>query len=481
MPEQTFDLIVLGAGPVGENVADYAHREGLSVVVVEDELVGGECSYWACVPSKTLLRPGAALRAAQRVEGAKQAVTGTLDVGAVLARRDRAVGDFDDASQVAWLNATGIELVRGHGRLAGVKRVVVETGEGTETLLTARSAVAVCTGSDPMIPPIQGLAEARPWTSREATSAEEVPESLVILGGGVVACEMATAYASLGSTVTIVARTTLLSAMEPFAGELVLDSLRSAGVAVHVGSGFRSVERTEDGTVTATLSDGSTVTASEVLVATGRQPRTADIGCSTVGLEDGAWIDVDDALLVRAATNDEEPWLYAAGDVNHRALLTHQGKYQGRAAGRGIAARANGEALDDAPWGLHLATADARGVPQVTFTDPEVASVGLTEQQAADAGLRIRTAEYDIASVSGASVYDDDYTGRAKIVIDEDREVLVGATFAGIDIGELLQSATIAVVGEVPMKRLWHAVPSYPTVSEVWLRLLELLRMGGWR
>jgi pyruvate/2-oxoglutarate dehydrogenase complex dihydrolipoamide dehydrogenase (E3) component len=473
MQEQTYDLIVLGAGPVGENVADYAHKEGLSVVIVESELVGGECSYWACIPSKTLLRPGAALRAAQHVEGAKQAVTGGLDVPAVLARRDKAVADFDDAGQVAWLNTAGIELVRGHGRLAGIKRVVVETAEGAEIELTARSAVAVCTGSDPMVPKIDGLAEAQPWTSREATSAQEVPESLLVLGGGVVGCEMATVYAELGSTVTVVARTTLLSTMEPFAGELVLEGLTSRGVTVHLDSGLRAVERADDGTVTATLTDGTDVTATELLVATGRRPRTDDIGLGTVDLPDGDWLQVDDTLLVAAPANDDDAWLYAAGDVNHRSLLTHQGKYQGRAAGRVIAARANGGTVDDAPWGRHVATADARSVPQVTFTDPEVASVGLTERQAADAGLSIRTAEYDIASVSGAHVYDDDYTGRAKIVIDEDRDVIVGATFAGTDISELLQSATIAVVGEVPMERLWHAVPAYPTISEVWLRLLE--------
>ena len=473
MPDRTYDLIVLGAGPVGENVADYAHQQGLSVVIVEMELVGGECSYWACIPSKNLLRPGAALRAAQHAEGAKQAVTGTLDVDAVLARRDRAVSDFDDASQVAWLDSAGIELVRGRGRLAGAKRVIVEPADGPGIELTARHAVAVCTGSDAMVPSIEGLAEARPWTSREATAAQEVPESLLVLGGGTVGCEMATAYAELGATVTLVARSTLLRALEPFAGELVAESLRSLGVTVHLDSGFTRVERADDGTVTATLTDGTTVTAEQVLVATGREPRTADAGLSTVGLDDGAWIDVDDTLLVHAATNDDGPWLYAAGDVNHRALLTHQGKYQGRAAGRVIAARAKGEALDDGPWGLHVATADRRSVPQVTFTHPEVASVGLTERQAAEDGIRIRTAEYDIAQVSGAAIYDDEYAGRAKIVIDEDRDLLVGATFVGPDVAELLQSATTAVVGEVRMKRLWHAVPSYPTTSEVWLRLLE--------
>jgi len=205
-------------------------------------------------------------------------------------------------------------------------------------------------------------------------------------------------------------------------------------------------------------------------VATGRVPRTTDLGLETIGLEEGSWLDVDDTLLVRGFD-----WLYAVGDVNHRALLTHQGKYQARAAGDVIAARARGGEVDDRPWGAHVATADHDAVPQVTFTDPEVASVGLTAAGAEKRGLNVKVLDYDLAHVAGSSEQSDAYIGKARAIVDLDRGVLVGATFVGPDIAELLHSATIAIVGEVPVKRLWHAVPSYPTVSEVWLRLLETL------
>lgn len=469
---ETYDLIVIGAGPVGENVADYARREGLSTVIVESELVGGECSYWACMPSKAMLRPGAALRAAEHVGGAKQAVTGRLDPAAVLARRDAAVSGYDDSGQVGWLTSVGIDLVRGTARLDGPKRVVVTAADGPQTPLEARSAVAVCTGSAALVPPIDGLAAAKPWTSREATGARSVPGRLIVLGGGVVGSEMATAYASLGSRVTVVARSGLLGGMEPFAGELVADALRSTGVDVRLGAAITAVRREGDA-VTATLDDGSTLEAEEILVATGRTPRTEGLGLASVGLTDGDWLPTDDTLLVDGDTNAGDPWLYAVGDVNRRALLTHEGKYQARAAGRVIAARARGESPDTGPWTRFTATADHAAVPQVAFTDPEAASVGLTEAAATQAGRRVRVAEYDMASVAAASVYDDAYVGRAKLVIDDERDVPIGATFVGYDVGELLQAATIAIVGEVPVQRLWHAVPAYPTLSEVWLRLLE--------
>jgi pyruvate/2-oxoglutarate dehydrogenase complex dihydrolipoamide dehydrogenase (E3) component len=471
MPE-TYDLIVIGAGPVGENVADYAHKQGLSAVIVESELVGGECSYWACMPSKALLRPGAALRAAQHVAGAKQAVTGPIDAAAVFARRDTTVSNYDDGGQVAWMESAGIDLVRGSARLDGTKQVVVTSLDGSETRLTATHAVAVATGSAALIPPIEGLADAKPWTSREATSATKAPGRLIVLGGGVVGAEMATAYSSLGSAVTLVVRGTLLAGMEPFAGEMVTTALREAGADVRLGASITKVVR-EDGVVTATLDDGSTVDADEILVATGRTPRTKGLGLATVGLQDGEWLTVDDTLLVDADTNAEEPWLYAVGDVNRRALLTHEGKYQARAAGRVIAARAKDESPDTGPWTRFTATADHAAVPQVTFTDPEVASVGLTEDAAKQAGHTVRTAEYDLSWVAGASVYDDAYVGRAKMVVDDERDVVLGVTFAGYDVGEMLHAATIAVVGEVPIQRLWHAVPAYPTLNEVWLRLLE--------
>jgi pyruvate/2-oxoglutarate dehydrogenase complex dihydrolipoamide dehydrogenase (E3) component len=469
---ETYDLIVIGAGAVGENVADYAHREGLSVVIVENELVGGECSYWACMPSKALLRPGTALRAARHVSGAKQALTGTIDPAAVFARRDTTVANYDDGGQVAWLRSAGIDLLRGTARLDGPKRVVVTALDGTEVVLEASAAVTVSTGSSALIPPIEGLAEAKPWTSREATSATEAPRRLLVLGGGVVGTEMATAYTSLGSQVTLVARGGLLGGMEPFAGDLVTASMQESGTDVRLHAAITKVVR-DGAVVTATLDDGTEVEADEILVATGRTPNTRGLGLASVGLQDGDWLPVDDTMLVDAATNADDPWLYAAGDVNHRALLTHQGKYQARAAGRVIAARHRQVSPDTGTWTRFTATADHAAVPQVTFTDPEVASVGLTEAAARKAGMTVRVAEYDIAGVAGASVYDDAYVGRAKLVIDDERDVPIGATFAGYDVGEMLHSATIAIVGEVPIPRLWHAVPSYPTLSEVWLRLLE--------
>jgi dihydrolipoamide dehydrogenase len=470
MTEQEYDLIVIGAGPVGENVADRATQGGLRAVIVESELVGGECSYWACMPSKALLRAGAALRAASDVDGARQAVTGGVDVAGVLRRRDVMTHDWDDASQVEWLEGAGIDLVRGHARLDGPKRVTVTAGDGTVTTLVARHAVAVCTGSAALLPDTPGLAEIEPWTSREATSVRDVPATLAIIGGGVVACEMATVFLDLGSEVTLIARGGLLGGMEPFAGERVGASLTDRGARVLTGAEVAQARRT-DGGAELTLVDGRTVTAERVLVATGRTPRTTDLGLDTVDapqLEPGAWLDVDDTMLVRGTD-----WLYAVGDVNHRALLTHQGKYQARAAGDVIAARAHGGTVDDAPWGAHVATADHEAVPQVTFTDPEVASVGLTAAAAERAGRRIRVIDYDLGWVAGSSTYGDHYGGAARAVIDEDGGVLIGATFVGPDVAEMLHAATIAVVGEVPLARLWHAVPAYPTISEVWLRFLE--------
>jgi dihydrolipoamide dehydrogenase len=460
-----YDVVIIGAGAVAENVADRVVQGGLTAVLVESELVGGECSYWACMPSKALIRSGLALRAAQRVGGAKEAITGGLDVAAVFARRNGLTHDWDDASQVEWVAGAGIDLVRGHGRLTGEKQVTVTASDGSTTVLTATHAVVVSTGSDPLLPDIPGLVDADPWTPRDATSAQTAPASLAIIGGGVVAVEMATAYASFGTAVTVIARSGILQNQEDIAADLVSDGLRSLGVDIRKSSPT-AVELTADG-VAITVGD-DVVAAEHVLVATGRVPRTTDIGLEVAGLTPGDWITVDDTLRVVGSD-----WLYATGDVNHRALLTHQGKYQARAAGDVIVARARGAAIDDAPWGAHVATADHTAVPQVTFSEPEVASVGLTSRQAKEAGYDIRVVDYNLGWVAGASIQADDYVGTARMVVDESRGVIIGVTFVGQDVSELLQAATIAVVGEVPIDRLWHAVPAYPTMNEIWLRLLE--------
>ncbi|MHA6779456.1 dihydrolipoyl dehydrogenase family protein [Pseudonocardia saturnea] len=457
-----FDVVVIGAGAVGENAADYAARGGLSVALVESELVGGECSYWACMPSKALLRTGHAAAALRRLPG----TTAEFDPRAVLARRDTFTHDWDDASQVEWAEGAGLTLLRGHARITGVRTLSV----GGETV-TARHAVVVCTGSTPVTPPVPGLDTVRHWTSRDATSTKDVPPRLGVLGGGVIGCELAQAFRRLGSEVVLVQKgPALLPSAEPFAGERVAAALREEGVDLRLDASLDSVASSGDA-ITLTV-DGEEITVDEFLVATGRRPNTADVGVDAVGLPVGDALAVDDSGLVEGVDGQ---WLYAAGDVTGRAPLTHQGKYAARIVGAAIRARAAGTQVDDIPWGEYSATADHVAVPQVVFTDPEVASVGKTEQQARDAGLDVRVVEIPIA-VGGSALQADGYDGAAKIVVDESRGVLLGVTFVGQDVAEMVHAATVAVVGEVPMDRLWHAVPAYPTMSEVWLRLLEAYR-----
>ena len=455
MASDSYDVIVIGAGPTGENAADRAVRGGLTALIVESELVGGECSYWACMPSKALLRPVGAVAEAAAVRG----VTGArLEPAEVLKRRDSFAHDWKDDGQVKWLDGAGIDLLRGHARLTGERQVSV--GGAT---ITARHAVVIATGTGAVVPP--ALRGVRPWTSREATSATTVPGRLAIVGGGVVGVEMAAAWSALGSQVTLISRGGLLDRVPAFAGELVAAGLRHAGVDVRTGVNVTAATRAGDGgPVTLTLDDGTTAEADEVLGAVGRYPKTGDIGLSTVGLEDGQWLEVDDTMRVAAVPGG---WLYAAGDVNHLALLTHMGKYQARICGDAIAARAAGRepAVRD--------IASKTRVPQVVFTIPEVAAVGVTAAQAEAAGMQVRVVEYEIGNVAGAGLFADDYRGHAQLVVDEDRQVIVGLTLAGPGVGEMIHAATIAVVGEVPLSRLWHAVPSYPTMSELWLRLLD--------
>lgn len=486
MPQATYDVVVLGAGPTGENVADRVVKGGLRAVLVESELVGGSCSYFACIPSKALLRPPAALAAARRVEGARQAVTGALDTSAVLERRTRFTEGWHDGAQIQWVKGAGIDLARGHGRLSGPRRVEVESCHGDVTILAARHAVVVCTGSVPLIPPIPGLADVAPWTNREATAAGRVPDRLAILGGGVESCEMATAWRALGSSQVMVIQRgpRLLSRFEPFVGERIAAALQEQGVTVLTGRTLRRVHRWSRGSPVqiwlerggrGTESEEPDLEADEILVAAGRTPATKDLGLETVGLQSEDWLRVDDSCRVVSVDGG---WLYGAGDVTGQALLTHMGKYQARACGAAIVARAKGELEASGPaWSRWAATAEHGAVPQVIFTDPEVATVGLTESQARDAGLPVRAVEYDLGNVAGAQLVADGYQGWAKLVVDEDRRVIVGATFVGPGVDNLLHAATIAVTGEVPLDRLWHAVPVFPTMNEIWLRLLETYGM----
>jgi len=455
-----FDVVVVGAGPAGEVCAGRLADAGLSVALVERELVGGECAFYSCMPSKALLRPAQALAEARRVPGAAEAARGELDVAAVLRRRDEVIHELDDSGQLPWLEEHSITLVRGHGRLTGEREVEVE-----DQRLRARRAVVLAPGSVASVPPLPGLREASVWTNREASTAAAIPDSLIVLGGGVVGVEMAQAYASLGARVTIVeALERLIAAEEQFASEQVCASLREQGVEVILGMKATTARRSvgEDGArgaITLRLEDGRSLVAEELLVAIGRHARTDALGVEALGLEPGQPIEVQDSMQVAG-----QEWLFIVGDANGRALLTHMGKYQARLAAEHILERTGpGSVL----------RSDGRLSPRVIFTEPQVAAVGHTLVSAKQAGLNVRAVDQPVEANAGGSFVGHGAEGTVRIVVDEDRRVIVGATFTGVDVAESLHAATIAVIAEVPLERLWHAVPCFPTRSEVWLRLLE--------
>lgn len=463
-----FDVVVIGGGPAGENAADFAIRNSdRTAAIVEAELVGGECSYYACMPSKAVLRPVDIVHTATHLGGVAGA---RLDRDSLLARRDEWVSHYDDSRQAAWAEQAGITVLRGHGRLTGERTVTVRPADGgPERTIRAREAVVLATGSTAVIgDPFTAL---RPWTSRDATGIVEVPGRVAVIGGGVVACEAATWLAALGSVVTLLVRgERLLERAEPFAGEAVVKGLRDAGVDVRLNTSVRAASRPDaadtglgrmhGGPVELTLAGeaGGTLTVDEVLVATGRRPAIDGIGLDSIGV-------APQALHGLTHGGELPDWLYTVGDVNGQAALTHWGKYQGRQVGRLIAARATRAPEPQA--------AQQVPVPQVVFTDPQVAWVGRTEQQATDAGASVRTLRAAYTSAAGAGLLRDDAAGTAQLVVDNDSGVLLGATFVGPEVAELLHAATVAIVGQVPLEVLRDAVPSYPTASEVWLRLID--------
>jgi pyruvate/2-oxoglutarate dehydrogenase complex dihydrolipoamide dehydrogenase (E3) component len=434
------DVVVIGMGVGGEHVAERLAESGVEVVGIEAELVGGECPYWACIPSKMMIRAGNLLAEARRIPGMSGSAVITPDWGPVAARiRDEATDDWNDQVAVDRFTGKGGRFVRGHARVAGPGVVEVDGQR-----YTAKRGIVLATGSRPQHPPIPGLEHVPAWTNREAIAVTTPPASLLVLGGGAVGLELAQVFARFGTAVTVVeAAERLLPLEEPEASTLIGEVLTREGIALHTGA--RATKVAHDGaSFTLTLDEGRDLSAEQLLIATGRKANLSGLGVESVGLDPGARSLVVDGRM-RAADG-----VWAVGDVTGHGAFTHVAMYQAEIAIRDILGESGPEA-------------DYRATPRVTFTDPEIGAVGLTEAQAREAGLRVRTGVTRIPSSARGWIHKAGNEGLIKLVEDAERGVLVGATSAGPAGGEVLYGLAVAIQAQVPTETLRHMIYAYPT------------------